>query len=163
MICNSSFPIINAIADSYKYAFASVTFLDEFYESVKKQPYCTRERSSFSEMDRDKGIDYVYECCQKPLFVQTKEVSERQKRQRGAYILFPNDIVDTKPRFYFRDEIKEINKYGKHVYKRIRIKKDFKLIMKKQLAILGINEGYLFGDSVDSICKQIKDDFPTNW
>lgn len=159
----ANYPIINGIAESYKYAFSSATDLVNFYNSIKGQPYCTRERIHFSTMSDDKGVDYIRQCCHKPLFVLSKEMTDRQKRQQGAYILFPNEIFEINEKPFFKDEIEDINKFGKHVFKRIVIPADSKQEIKKKLSVLGINKGFLFSDSIDSICKQIIEDFPTNW
>lgn len=37
----ANYPIINGIAENYKYAFSSATDLADFYNSIKEQPYCT--------------------------------------------------------------------------------------------------------------------------
>jgi hypothetical protein len=157
---NSSvtYPIINSIADSYRLAPTSIEYLSCFYEKAIEQPYFIEQKTMLKntfEDDFEKGGLWVEECCQKLLFVNALELSERQKFQQGRYILFHNRIASDENNKYFRDEIKKIEKNSEFVEKKYTIPKANKTILIKQLSALGITESALFADNIDLVCKEI--------
>ncbi len=155
----TTYPIINAIADSYRFAHATTEPLDLFYAKVIEQPYFNEQRFTlkFCYTDKITGGKWINECCNELLVVHAREQTERQKAQQGKYILFHNDI---KPygsnNLCFEKMISEIPKDEKHIFKRIIIPKEIKKDLRKKLRILGISKEILFPDNIDIICESIK-------
>jgi hypothetical protein len=155
-----TYPIINSIADSYRLAYTSVEFLSLFYEKAIEQPYFIEQKTMCKNIhgnDLEEGGLWVEKCCQKLLFINALELSERQKFQQGRYILFPNAIApnNAKEQKYFRDQIKKIEKNSDFVEKKYKIPMQSKKMLMKQLRILGITESTLFADNIDLVCKEI--------
>ena len=101
-------------------------------------------------------IEEVVNNIKKPLFVSPIELTERQKRQQGAFILFPNKISDGEDRYYYINQIDSISKCDKCIIERLKIPKDLKKEMIKSISKFGITEEFLFPDSMEVICKTIK-------
>lgn len=151
---NINYPIIYAIADSYRFSFTSWTDLDDFLEKVLQQPYFLEQKSSTEFVDQ-KG-SWVAECCSKPLFVSALELSPRQKAQQGKYILFPNEIQQySNGEYFFTDKIAAIPKDADYIETLFQIDNSSRAQIKKGLSILGITESSLFADAVDISCKEI--------
>lgn len=158
---NAVYPITNGIADSYRLAEYGKISLDSFLNLVKKQPYSAEHYNLFSmgNDQKDFNSNYVKGVCEKLIFVQSKEVSIRQKIQQGEFILFPNKIenrFDNEP--YFINMIDEIPKDKEHIYSRIIINSDSKKEIRKQLSIFGVNKGTLFADNIDAVMEYITSD-----
>ena len=93
-----------------------------------------------------------------PLVIEEQELVERQRLQQGVYILVPNKIEKTrKGHYYIKKELPELfhheGRMG-HCY----IKEEKKESILRDLDKVGINEGFLFADSIDHVCAQIKKD-----
>jgi len=150
-----NYPIFNAIAESYKFAHSTITTLDYFYGCAIQQKYFEEQRYELKEESNASGGEWIRRCCNQELFViSAQEQSERQRRQQGLYILFPNKIVDCASP-YFEKVIAEIPKDHEQIKKRIIIKKDLKADIRKKLEILGISNATLFYDNIDAICQDI--------
>lgn len=152
----TNYPIINAIAETYK--FASVTFhtLSTFFENIIEQSYFAEQRTELKNKNCKDGGKWVKECCNDLIFVNAIEQIERQKLQQGFYILFPNEIEKYgDDDFCFNKLIKPINKNHKQIKERLIIKKENKQEIRKQLEFLGISEATLFADNIDIVCKNI--------
>ena len=91
----TNYPIINAIAESYKFAFGTVNSLSLFFRDAIEQSYFDEQRSLFTDESDKGGGKWIKECCEDLIFVNATEQIERQKLQQGFYILFPNDINAT--------------------------------------------------------------------
>ena len=84
------------------------------------------------------------------------EQIERQKLQKGFYILFPNEIEKYgDDDFCFNKIIKPIDKNNRQIKERIIVKKEGKPEIRKKLEFLGISEATLFSDNIDIVCKNI--------
>lgn len=153
----ANYPIINAIADTYKFAFATFEYLSSFYDKVREQPYFLEQRYDLAVCyNSDNGGRWIGDCCKKTLIVYAQEQSERQRLQQGRYILFPNDIEEKeKPNFV--KTISPIEKCKDKIYRRIIIPKEHKMTIENKLKILGISESTLFSDNIDTVCKSIVD------
>jgi hypothetical protein len=152
------YPIINGIAESYKFSFTTFQYLSLFYSSIIRQPYFLEQKFSQEYCNKNNvgGGKWIAECCSKIMFVHASEETLRQKMQQGQYILFPNFIEKPdKSEWYFSKYIKPIPKDKEHIEKRIIVPQQLKSKLLKQLEILGISEGTLFSDSIDSVCKNI--------
>lgn len=154
----ANYPIINAIAETYKFAFGTFDSLSLFFRDVIRQSYFTEQISFLSREDDKAGGRWVKECCDDLIFVNATEQIERQKLQQGFYILFPNEIEKYGDDDYcFNKMINPIEKNNKQIKERIIIKKEGKSEIRKKLEFLGISEAALFADNIDIVCKNIVD------
>lgn len=154
-----NYPIINAIADSYRFARGTMTDLRLFYESVIKQPYFMEQTLSVENKSVEGGARWVEECCKKLLFVFASNRSLRQQVQHGRYILFPNHIWKTNENEIgsFETFIEPIPKDSPYISARLLIPKEIKQTIQKELGLFGIDRATLFCDSVDAVCDGIVD------
>lgn len=150
-----NYPVSNAIAESYKFAATSFTYLSDFCNDVLRQDYFKEQYSSLSDVNESDRADWIKECCKEYFFVSGSELLDRQRRQQGFYILFHNDIEYYKDKPGFKNKISPIDKGHKPVIGRIIITKESKSNIREGLSILGISEGFLFADNIDIICKNI--------
>lgn len=151
-----NYPVLNAIAESYKFSFSTMEPLSAFYEATIMQSYFDEQRFFVSYQTNEEGGRWIKECCEKLLFVNASEQLERQKLQQGFYILFPNEIAEYgKDGFCFKKLINPIDKNQKQIKQRFTINKESKAEIRRKLEFLGISEATLFADNVDIICKSI--------
>lgn len=152
----TNYPVVNAIAETYKFAFGTFNSLSLFFRDVIEQSYFSEQKSSFTDRDNKAGGRWIKECCEDLIFVHATEQIERQKLQQGFYILFPNEIENYGDEDYcFNKVIRPISKDNKQVKERFIIKKERKCEILKKLEFLGISEATLFADNVDIVCKNI--------
>lgn len=153
----ANYPVFNAIAESYKFAIGTITYVKSFYNNVLQQPYFIEQRKSleFCHTEEDSGANWIIDCCKDIIFVHAQEQSMRQMIQQGQFILFPNKIDICESGAMFLKEIAPIPKDDKHLEKIIMIPHEHKKDILKKLEILGISEGTLFADDTDKVCSQI--------
>lgn len=151
------YPMINAIAESYKFVFTTSMQLSLFYERIIAQPYFIEQKALLSGFKNNcDGGKWVKECCNELMFVNASEQIERQKLQQGFYILFPNEIIEIGDSgFTFNSRIKPIEKENKQIKCRLIIKKEAKKDIRKKLEFIGISKSSLFADNIDIICENI--------
>ncbi len=156
-----SYPIVNAVADSYRFSKGSFCPLSLFYEDVTQQPYFLEQKNANRIIHKDSksGGRWVEECCSKPFFVYAPYVATRQKNQSGRYMLFPNKINHQETESYFASKIEALSKEHECIKLRIMVKADAKTEIMKDLRILGISRESLFADSMDIVCEEIKNRF----
>lgn len=162
----ATYPMINAIAESYKYAAGSLTLLGLFYGNVKNQPYFLEQKqgNEICYKTNEEGGNWVAECCKKPQFIYAPIRSIRQQIQQGRYILFPNHIEeygkdDKKKKKYFVNSIDAISKNNEDILSLIEIPAEKKKEILYELRLFGICEEILFCDNIDIVCKNIKNTF----
>lgn len=149
-------PIANAISLSYKLSRNTFFNLDDLLQIAENDNFFNSFKQRNGET-RHKYLTDIKSRFEHPLFIFPLELSERQKRQQGAFILFPNEMSNKKDKgIVMHDMIKPIEKNEKYVQKRIIIRKENKKEILKHLSYLGITEDYLFGDSIDTVCQSIK-------
>ena len=91
-----------------------------------------------------------------PIFVETQETLERQRFQQGLFMLTPNRVsVNEQGKYIILQEIPYLDVENSNIG-HIIIKADDKKSILKELNLIGINEGFLFGDNIDCICRQIR-------
>lgn len=152
----ANYPVINAIAETYKFAFGTIQPLSLFFRDVIQQSYFTEQISFLGTRSDKDGGRWINECCDHLIFVNATEQLERQKLQQGFYILFPNEITEYgDDDFCFNKVIRPIDKNNKQIKKRLIIKKEGKVDIRKRLEFLGISEATLFADNIDIVCKNI--------
>lgn len=162
----TNYPIINAIADSYRFATRDTWRpLSLFYGDIKRQPYFLEQQqvNEICHKDDKAGGEWISQCCQKLLYIYAPIRSMRQQVQQGRYILFPNNITEKdNSEKCFEWMINEIPKEHPDIVKRIIIPKEIKKQCIKDLNILGVNRGFLFCDSTDIVCDEILNKFKSN-
>lgn len=150
----ANYPVINAIADTYRFANTTAPPLSLFFKDVLGQAYFDEQRNQFLPDSDEQGGEWIRDCCKDLIFVNASEQIERQKLQQGFYILFPNRITDEHG-LCFEKVIPPIDKNHKQIKKRILIKSSSKPDMRTKLKFLGVSEGTLFSDNIDIVCKNI--------
>lgn len=150
----ANYPVINALADSYRFSKGSFYDLDLFYGEVKKQPYFSEH--AYHQTDEDGG-KWIEECCKNPIFVYSSYRSQRQRMQNGRYILFPNRIQRAENSIVgaFLSKIDPIPKNHDCIPMIIEIPALCKGEIIKKLRLLGITKGSLFSDNIDIVCREI--------
>ncbi len=175
-INTTNYPLIEAIADSYRFAKDSWTDIKRFYQQVREQPYFLEQRSTLDEINQMPQEDlykafqvknlgeYIAKMCENPFFVYAPIRSLRQRMQRGRYILFPNSIEDCKVEDdltikVFATKINPIPKDHGCIIGKYTIPADSKKSIMQDLQLFGISEESLFCDNIDVVCKSIKQTF----
>lgn len=151
----TNYPIVNAIAESYKFAFTTMKPLYVFFEDIILQSYFDEQRNMLCDRTFKEKEFWIKQFCDKLLFINATEQLERQKLQQGFYILFPNKISKVDNDFCFEKVIDPIDKDNKQIRERIIIKGSAKKNIRKKLEFLGISESTLFADNIDIVCKNI--------
>lgn len=159
----ANYPMINAVAESYKYASSSFCRLADFYENVSLQTYFDEQRRANSILYATgaEAEAWIEECCKSPMFIYAPIRSLRQQLQQGRYILFPNKISnygDTDAKC-FESVIEHLPKEHECIASIIMIPATKKATIIKELELFGINEATLFADNTDVVCKDIKNKF----
>ena len=153
----ADYPIINAIADSYRFSRGSFYPLTLFYSDVIQQPYFLEQKrtNEICHKNDDEGGRWIAECCKKPLFVRASIRLTRQQIQRGRYLLFPNEIRTTEYDTIgaFLPRIKPLPKEDESIIGRVIVSADKKGEILNEMKLLGIDRGMLFADSVDIVCE----------
>lgn len=159
----ANYPVINAIADSYRFARSTFCSLDGFYGAVITQPYFLEQKQTHEIRHETKGFGgrWIAECCSEIFFVHAPVRSLRQQMQGGRYILFPNRIAPygSSDTFCFEKVIDPIPKNHDCICGRITVPKELKGQILKKLRLFGISRETLFADSVDVVCEEITSAF----
>lgn len=155
----ANYPIVNAIADSYRFARATFLKLSLFYGAVKRQPYFLEQTQTneICHKTDDEGGRWIEKCCKTPYFIYAPVKEMRQQAQQGRYILFPNHIEHDQMSFY--SYIDKIEKDADFIAGRILVAGSGKEKILNELALFGITKETLFCDSVDVVCESIKGKF----
>ncbi len=159
----ADYPVVNAVADSYRFAKGTLCPLELFYSDVIQQPYFLEQKNTNEICNKDEkdGGQWIAECCKTPFFVRASTRLTRQQIQRGRYILFPNEIIDseTNPPGHFKSRIEPLAKDHECIIGQITIQADCKEAIIREMRVLGIDRGMLFADSIDISCEEIKKEF----
>ena len=159
-----NYPIINAVADSYRFARGTFCPLDLFYGAVISQPYFLEQKQTHEICHPNKaaGGVWIEECCKEsPFFIYAPIHSLRQRVQQGRYILFPNKIDDygDSGQKCFSTIIEAIPKDHSCIADCIVIPAAIKTQLLLELRTFGISKEFLFGDSTDVVCEGIANTF----
>lgn len=159
----TNYPIVNAIADSYRFASRGTwTPLAYFYGDVKNQPYCLEQKQTFDAChpDDETGGKWIEECCRHLFYIYAPIRSMRQQVQHGRYILFPNHIdYEVFKDGAFEWTMDPISKDHPDIIMRFIIPKEIKRQVLGNLSVLGISEDFLFCDNLDTVCRGIVNSF----
>ena len=158
----TNYPVVNAIADSYRFSQSTWMQLSLFYGAIKYQPYCLEQKQTYEicHQDDNAGGRWVKECCKNLMYIYAPIKSMRQQVQQGRYILFPNHIgSEVYEDGCFEHYIDPIPKDHEDIIMRYIIPKEIKKQLLKDLYILGISKEVLFCDNVDVVCESIVETF----
>ena len=106
-------------------------------------------------LDSEKQCHVLAALLRCPVFVEAQETLERQRLQQGLFLLIPNQVVENEGKLIIKPNLPQLNVKDSNVGHMI-IKAENKKEILKELALIGINEGFLFSDSIDHVCSQIK-------
>lgn len=153
----TNYPVVNAIADSYRFSRGTIHSLELFFGAVKDQPYFLEQKQTHEicHDTNEKGGQWIRECCEEPIFVYAPIRSVRQQMQQGRYILFPNQIIDYGNVGAFTTLIDPIAKDDKCIAGLITIPGLQKQKMLQDLKLFGISRETLFADNIDAVCNEI--------
>lgn len=156
------YPIGNAIADSYRFAHTTWSAVSTFYERMIQQPYALEQAVDYQHLHEtpEAGAEWIFECCNKPLFVQTRCLTQRQKLQQAHFILFADEIKrEEGGTLSFNKVILPLAKTHECIKQIFRIPFKSKEKILLDLSLLGISRATLFADSVDVVCEEITRNF----
>lgn len=146
--------LINVIAQMYKIGKLGGCTLTRYTEIINLDNYDDKKIKNRKEVYEKIGFEIS-----KPLFVVPSNLSERQKHQQGAFIIFPNGCEKTKGSdLYITGDIKALPNDSDLIHSRIVIPSKKKTTFIEQLKSFGITEEFLFPDSTDILCESIKKD-----
>lgn len=118
----ATYPVINGIAESYKFSFCTINSIEAFYDDIKNQSYFLEQKNTneiCNKTSKD-GANWIVECCKNPFFIYAPIRSDRQKAQAGRYILFHNRISSRTNELYFENVIDPIDKNDEILKESIR-------------------------------------------
>ena len=161
----ANYPVVNALAESYKFLRGTYSSLRLFYGDAIKQPYFVEQLQAMDILHESiaEGALWIEQCCEDVLFVHTNQNSMRQKVQCGRYILFSNDVDEDNGEQCFKKMISPLSKTHKCVLDRIIVDATAKNNLLKELRCFGIDKEMLFCDSVDAVCCGIKETFASKY
>ena len=151
---------------------SSLTYtIEEYFEVIK---YDYDKKKSFSETSKAHYISVeaylqdLLKTLSSPTFVLPMLLSERQIHQSGAFILFPNKISPPKLTHknererilyhYFETELVELSKEDKVVQCIIKIPKESKESILRDLKHFGITKDFVYPENIENISELIKND-----
>lgn len=136
---------VNLIASQYKYSDTTDIDIIKFWDSEKYSYYIPGNNKDKVSSD----IKDLKERISKPIFFFPIMITEREKRQQAAFIIYPNEIVNNsfKSTFYNNDKIYD---------KKIIVDKSCKDDILEKLELLGIKESFLFPE-VEKNCRSIQE------
>lgn len=111
--------------------------------------------NGFLKLKWEQQVLYLVALLKNPIIVEAQETLERQRIQQGMYILIPNEVVMNDNGYVVLKKIPDLNVKDSNIgHWIIRASQKKKIL--DELDMIGINEGFLFGDSVDHVCAYIK-------
>lgn len=147
----ANYPVIEGIADSYRFCGTTSCSLTNFYEAISSQPYFSEQ--NWIKESSEEGGKWISNCCNDILYIYAPIKKLRQKIQQGRYILFPNRINTASGDF--ESIIDPIPKNHKDICGRFLVAKDSKKQIIEELKFFGISKETLFPDNIDIICGEI--------
>lgn len=115
------------------------------------------ELVSFNDLNSKEQCRVLALLLKNVIFVETQEVLERQRIQQGLYMMVPNKVELDDGELMIKQDIPEFYLKDSNAGRMI-ISAEHKKNILRELNLIGINEGFLFGDSIDYVCRQIKRD-----
>lgn len=162
---------MNLVAGMYRINTILSYTLSDYFEVIK---YDYNKVKSFSETSKahfakvENYLQNLLTELSSPTFVLPMFLSERQKHQSGAFILFPNKISPPTKTYenkceeylnhFFKPELVELPKEDKVVQCIIKIPKESKELILKSLKHFGITKDFVYPENVENISELIKND-----
>lgn len=162
---------MNLIAGMYRINSILSYTLEEYFNVIK---YDYNKVKSFSETSKAHYISVeaylqdLLKTLSSPTFVSPMYLSERQRHQNGAFILFPNKISSPKLTYknecewylhhYFETELVKLSKEDKVVQGIIKIPKESKESILRALKYFGITKDFVYPENIENISELIKND-----
>lgn len=150
------------------YANIAASIYTEFNTAINIEAFMSRIRYEgfFPRHEREKSIaqitKHTVSALSQPIFILPEMLSEREKRQQAAFLIFPNKIDttefgdDKKSRYYFTREINDIKKTIRpQIDKTVTIDTNFKKRILAELELFGISEQFIFPET-EKKCNAIK-------
>lgn len=168
--CITNYPIIQAVADSYRICDGTFVSAWHFVCSAKNFDYFKEQKTEIEMMIKNSEVDYIAgrrsavdgwieSAFKPPLFIYAPFSSLRQKLQQGRYILFYNSVKRTDEETVEIEKIiREIPKDHDCIAARIQVAAEAKEEILRQLSFFGISRKTLFADNTDIVCEEIKKD-----
>lgn len=152
------YPIMQSIADTYRLIESPSGFVlaKDFLNKAYRQTYFKNYEDEYRNLYKDE--QKVVSVFSTPIFVNAPAWATRQTAQQGMYLLFPNQINlrnDLKDSFLWG----EISPWSKnHPYSEIiRIPKESKPTLLRNLKMMGITRSRLFPENLDYACEELMD------
>ena len=162
-----TFPVVQAIADTCKFAFYDFVLLSDFYARAVEQDYFAEQRYDLKQCHSNnvEGGKWIEECCKNIFYIHAPIQTQRQRAQQGRYILFPNQIENDieENEGVFTMIINAIPKNHKDIVLRFIIPKELKTELLSNLSMLGITKSSLFPDNTDIACNEIAELFKNRY
>ena len=166
----TNYPIIQAVADSYRICDGTSVSALYFVRSAKNFDYFKEQKTEIERKIKKSEVDYIAgrrsaadgwieSAFKPPLFIYAPFSSLRQKLQQGRYILFHNSVkITDKGNVDIEPIIREIPKDHDCIAAKIRVAAEAKEEILRQLSFFGISRKTLFADNTDIVCEEIKKD-----
>mgnify|MGYP004496197425 CR=1 FL=1 len=152
----TNYPIIQAIADSYRICDDALVQAVDFVRIAKNFDYFKEHKD---ETELSAADSLILSAFKSPRFIYAPFSSLRQKLQQGRYILFHNSVKMTdKGNVDIEPIIREIPKDHDCIAARIQVAAEAKEEILRQLSFFGISRKTLFADNTDIVCEEIKKD-----
>lgn len=153
LVHEGTFPLVQAIADTYRLNPYSDFKLSYFYEAMIEMDYF---RSQYMIARRScrtqkKKEEHLKSALNRTFFVHASQCFARQYAQQGAYILFPNVIEKTS----FKNCLRTMSKTNQDIKAIFQIKASSKTAILSALSRMGFNHATLFPDDYDGVCENI--------
>lgn len=171
----TTYPLMQAVADSYRLIGAAFCSLEVFGKKAFEQPYFLEHRSLYRILNENRekfakmnehfpgvpagSVDWIKKNCGEPRIVYAPIRSLRQQMQRGRFMLFANKIVTNNLHTGFDTIIEALSKNHPMISGEITIPKECKKQILSDLALCGISRDTLFCDNVDIVCESIANKF----
>ena len=138
----------NIIANQYIESSMSHTNFEDYWRKIRFKKYIPQEYHDDSQLQILDRLSKIRKNCGKTIFVLPEMLTEREKRQQAAFIIFPNQINGSG----FRNTLQE---YDSDINLEIIIESKKKKRILDQLNTFGISEQFLFPE-LDKKCSAIK-------
>ena len=168
-VCSLFNPLVNAVADTYRLTRNAYIDVNNYFYKVKLQDYF--KPALYDVQDKSLELKWFIDSIRKPIFVDAGDFCDRQKNQQGKFLIFPNriwddegnddlayektkNIVKTMPTMC--DDLVDIE--DEMIVEKITIPHENKSEIMEQLKRFGVSKEYLFADSIDEVCREIRNE-----
>lgn len=138
----------NIIASQYIESNMTHTEFDEFWNKIKFKKFIPQQYHDDNMLQNAERLMKIRGKCKKTIFVLPEMLTEREKRQQAAFIIFPNEMI----KGGFKNKL--VN-YDSIVDLEIIVEGKKKKKILEQLNTFGISEQFLFPE-LDKKCYAIK-------